>query len=271
MSRPTSGSPTASRSALASSSRAVATRPRRPGSRTPATCCARPAGGSATSGGTRPPTPRCRSTARWRGSATSWRPRPSGVDGPVLVVGKSLGTYGARLAAERAYPAIWLTPVLTEPELVDGDPRQPGPAAARRRHGRPPVGRRRRRFPGRRRVRRTPARRPRPRPHRPRRRGPLRRGAASRSPARWSTSWAFLPLRDGCNAPERPGYPVDRVSRPRPAQCRRSPSESSAMLARSEPWPSVSARLKEALTSFSASSRPTQLAPSTDLPGSSSL
>ena len=42
----------------------------------------------------------------------------AGVAGPVLVVGKSLGTYGARLAAERSYPAIWLTPVLTEPELV---------------------------------------------------------------------------------------------------------------------------------------------------------
>jgi hypothetical protein len=43
----------------------------------------------------------------------------AGVTGPVLVVGKSLGTYGARLAAERAYPAIWLTPVLTEPALVE--------------------------------------------------------------------------------------------------------------------------------------------------------
>jgi hypothetical protein len=43
----------------------------------------------------------------------------AGVAGPVLVVGKSLGTYAARLAAEHSYPAIWLTPVLTEPELVD--------------------------------------------------------------------------------------------------------------------------------------------------------
>ena len=41
------------------------------------------------------------------------------VAGPVLVVGKSLGTYGARLAAERAYPGIWLTPVLTLLEVVD--------------------------------------------------------------------------------------------------------------------------------------------------------
>ena len=43
----------------------------------------------------------------------------AGVSGPVLVVGKSLGTLGARLAAERSYPAIWLTPVLTLPEVVD--------------------------------------------------------------------------------------------------------------------------------------------------------
>jgi hypothetical protein len=43
----------------------------------------------------------------------------AGVAGPVFVVGKSLGTCGARLAAERAYPAIWLTPVLTQPEVAD--------------------------------------------------------------------------------------------------------------------------------------------------------
>ena len=43
----------------------------------------------------------------------------AGLAGPVLVVGKSLGTYGARLAAERSYRAIWLTPVLTLPEVAD--------------------------------------------------------------------------------------------------------------------------------------------------------
>ncbi len=43
----------------------------------------------------------------------------SGIDGPIFVVGKSLGTYAARLAAERAYPAIWLTPVLVDPVLVE--------------------------------------------------------------------------------------------------------------------------------------------------------
>ena len=40
-------------------------------------------------------------------------------EGPVLVVGKSLGTYAAPLAAELEYPAIWLTPLLVVPELVD--------------------------------------------------------------------------------------------------------------------------------------------------------
>jgi hypothetical protein len=44
----------------------------------------------------------------------------AGHTGAVFVVGKSLGTYAARLAAELASPAIWLTPVLTLPEVVDG-------------------------------------------------------------------------------------------------------------------------------------------------------
>jgi predicted alpha/beta-hydrolase family hydrolase len=43
-----------------------------------------------------------------------------GVDGPVMVVGKSLGTRATALAAERSYPAIWLTPLLTDPACVDG-------------------------------------------------------------------------------------------------------------------------------------------------------
>lgn len=43
-----------------------------------------------------------------------------GVEGQVLVVGKSLGTYAAGLASQRAYPAIWLTPLLTDAMLVEG-------------------------------------------------------------------------------------------------------------------------------------------------------
>lgn len=36
-----------------------------------------------------------------------------------LVVGKSLGTLALPLVSERGWPAIWLTPLLTRPELVD--------------------------------------------------------------------------------------------------------------------------------------------------------
>jgi len=43
----------------------------------------------------------------------------AGVEGEVMVVGKSLGTFGVRLAAEREYEAIWLTPLLTVPAVVD--------------------------------------------------------------------------------------------------------------------------------------------------------
>lgn len=35
-----------------------------------------------------------------------------------LIIGKSLGSLAAALAAERALPAIWLTPLLTVPEVV---------------------------------------------------------------------------------------------------------------------------------------------------------
>ena len=241
--------------------------------RTPGTCCAPRAGGSVTSGGTRRPTIRCRSRARWPGSATSWRPRLAGVAGPVLVVGKSLGTYGARLAAERVLPGDLADAGADRPGAGGRrDPRQPGPAAARRRHRRPPLGRRRRGLPGRRRVRRTPARRHRPRPHRPRRPRPLRRRARRDHPRDGELRGRVCPLRDGCNVAERSGIPGrPGIATASQAQCRRSPSESSAMLARSSPWPSVLARSKDAWTSASASARPTQLAPSTDLPGSRSL
>jgi hypothetical protein len=36
----------------------------------------------------------------------------------VIVVGKSLGTLGARVAADRKLPAIWLTPLLNREEMV---------------------------------------------------------------------------------------------------------------------------------------------------------
>ncbi|MGL5909507.1 MAG: hypothetical protein ACRCZP_05865 [Phycicoccus sp.] len=47
--------------------------------------------------------------------------------GPV-VVAKSLGTYAAPLAAERRLPAIWLTPVLGDAEVVAAVTRNPAPA-----------------------------------------------------------------------------------------------------------------------------------------------
>ena len=50
--------------------------------------------------------------------------------GPVLVVAKSLGTLGAHWAAERGYPAVWLTPVL-ETAGCYPMPRHSGPLAER--------------------------------------------------------------------------------------------------------------------------------------------
>ncbi|HET7431095.1 MAG TPA: hypothetical protein VFJ89_06280 [Nocardioides sp.] len=47
--------------------------------------------------------------------------------GRVLVVGKSLGTRAAPLAAERRLPAVWLTPLLAEPALVAALAANPSP------------------------------------------------------------------------------------------------------------------------------------------------
>src|SRR4051794_37778216 len=41
-----------------------------------------------------------------------------GVAGPPALIGKSLGTNAAGLAADRSLPAVWLTPVLTLPWVV---------------------------------------------------------------------------------------------------------------------------------------------------------
>jgi hypothetical protein len=40
------------------------------------------------------------------------------VGGAPLLIGKSLGTYAASIAAERSLPAIWLTPLLYDPIVV---------------------------------------------------------------------------------------------------------------------------------------------------------
>lgn len=48
-------------------------------------------------------------------------------DGCELVVGKSLGTWAAAYAAERAWPAVWLTPVLSDPRCAAGIRANPAP------------------------------------------------------------------------------------------------------------------------------------------------
>ncbi|MFC0528416.1 alpha/beta hydrolase [Phytohabitans kaempferiae] len=44
-----------------------------------------------------------------------------------LLIGKSLGSYASVLAADRGLPAVWLTPVLTDPWVVDGLRRMTAP------------------------------------------------------------------------------------------------------------------------------------------------
>jgi hypothetical protein len=49
------------------------------------------------------------------------------LDGTPLLIGKSLGTNCAGLAADRSLPAVWLTPVLTVPWVVTGLERATAP------------------------------------------------------------------------------------------------------------------------------------------------
>jgi hypothetical protein len=46
----------------------------------------------------------------------------------IAVIGKSLGSAAAALAADRALPAVWLTPLLIRPEIVDALERTSAPA-----------------------------------------------------------------------------------------------------------------------------------------------
>ncbi|TDC31997.1 alpha/beta hydrolase [Kribbella albertanoniae] len=41
-------------------------------------------------------------------------------DGEVLLIGRSLGSYASPLVADRGLPAVWLSPILTDPWVVDG-------------------------------------------------------------------------------------------------------------------------------------------------------
>ncbi len=47
---------------------------------------------------------------------------------PVVVIAKSLGSYAATLVAERALPAVWLTPLLTDDSVVEAIAASPAPA-----------------------------------------------------------------------------------------------------------------------------------------------
>ena len=59
------------------------------------------------------------------------RPLLDTVGGGPLLIGKSLGSNAATLAAERSLPAVWLTPILTVPWVVrDGQPRRSWSSAA---------------------------------------------------------------------------------------------------------------------------------------------
>lgn len=58
--------------------------------------------------------------AEWvRGQVGPVLDEVTGTGGPPLVIAKSLGSYAAALAAERGLPAVWLTPLLREPEVVE--------------------------------------------------------------------------------------------------------------------------------------------------------
>jgi hypothetical protein len=58
--------------------------------------------------------------AEWvRGQAGPVLDEVTETGGAPLVIGKSLGTYAATLTAERGLPAVWLTPLLREPEVVE--------------------------------------------------------------------------------------------------------------------------------------------------------
>ncbi|MEV1331764.1 alpha/beta hydrolase [Micromonospora costi] len=63
------------------------------------------------------------STAAWVADQVT----PALDDPTDLLVGKSLGTFAARLAADRRLPAIWLTPLLHVPDVVDALARPTAP------------------------------------------------------------------------------------------------------------------------------------------------
>lgn len=61
--------------------------------------------------------------AAWVGEQVA----PALTDGGELLVGKSLGTFATGLAADRGLRAVWLTPVLNQPDLVEALSRATAP------------------------------------------------------------------------------------------------------------------------------------------------
>jgi hypothetical protein len=59
------------------------------------------------------------STTEWARERLDAAAAYAGAGDRRLVIGKSLGTLAAGAVAERAWPAVWLTPLLTAPELVE--------------------------------------------------------------------------------------------------------------------------------------------------------
>lgn len=65
-----------------------------------------------------------RATTGWVGAQL--REAVGGFDGRVLVIGKSLGTCSADYATRHGYDAIWLTPLLHRPDVVEAMTRSTG-------------------------------------------------------------------------------------------------------------------------------------------------
>ena len=61
--------------------------------------------------------------AAWVGEQVA----PALTDGEELLIGKSLGAFAAGLAADRGLRAVWLTPVLTQPDVVEALSRATAP------------------------------------------------------------------------------------------------------------------------------------------------
>ncbi len=115
------------------------------------------------------------------------------------------GDVRGRVRRGTIVPAIWLTPLLAEPRSSRASARTRPASCWSEGRGRP-LGRRRRRIPGLRPVRRTPDRRRRPRDAGRRRPGPLGRDPGRGHPGDGAVPrvlspsfGSFLPLRGGCN------------------------------------------------------------------------